>query len=451
MNSLVKKQYINKKAKFNAIFFPGFPGEYKDRPLMEDLKKLNFNIYSIVYPGTYGSRGIFSPRSVDKLVKNITTSFNKLNKPVLLVTYSFSTYIILSEIPKFKRLMGILLFSPILDLHQSIKPNFVKDLQEIGKSDGFKIDVSSWKRYITEKDNTYQETYKSWLKNNQNNIPLIFVIGGKDPVIKRQVVNKFLDGYTEGINCNTLMKIEVPKGVHKLDSLYEDKTIYKLLVAITISFKLANKYPNMNFYLWGSTLNYRYSNLDSDIDMILVGDSFSFDDYVYINRFGIQYEKDYGIAMNLSPITYKELDSEERIRSNRGPTFIHEIKYYYLPLKISRKISLRNFSGEVLKNDAIFANDSNIYKSKKGIAHATSEAKAFKYVIKHFLFGAIFYQYTKNNLYPNQNFIEQYYKLSNPYVYKILNKIRKMKSGTGSFPISFVRKVLNLHEELFQQ
>ena len=380
MNNFIKKQFLNKKAKYNAIFFPGFPGEYKDRLLTEDLKKLGFNMYSAVYPGSHGGEGIFNPESVDKMIEIIANYINEQKLPVLLITYSFSTYFILSKLKKFNKLMGVLLFSPIMDVHKSIKPNFIQDLVEISKSEGFNIDINSWKNYVNDNNRKFEENYNNLLKNNTD-IPLVFAIGDNDPVINLPILNGFLNKYITTEGYNKIIKINVENGVHKLDTLYEEKAIYKIIVALVFSYSLEDKYPNMNFYLWGGALNYRYAHSTTDIDIILINKTFGFKDFLFLNRYGIQFGKDFGVQMDLSYNTDLEFSSGEIIRSNRGPSFVHELKYYYWPLKLSRKIVIPDYPDEVIKADAMFADSSNLYKSKKGILFGTNETTSLKYVM----------------------------------------------------------------------
>lgn len=446
MNNLIKKQHVSKESKYNAVFFPGFPGEYKDRSLMDDLKRLKYNIYSVVYPGSHGGNGLFSPKSVENIIEETAKFTNDQKLPVLLVTYSFSTYFILSKINKFKKVIGVLLFSPIMDVHMSIKSDFISELDVISKSEGFNIDLDSWKNFVSKLDNNFELNYRRLLQKNDN-VPLLYAIGEKDTVINLPVVNGFLDKYRDEFGYNRIFKMNVPEGIHKLDSLYEGQKIYKIIVALTFAYSLEKKYPKMNFYLWGGVLNFRYTFTSMDIDVILVNPTFDFDDFLFLNRYGSQFDKEYGVHMDLSYDADVELSSSEIIRSNRGPSFIHELNYYYLPLKISRKITIPDYSKEIIEVDAKFADSSNLYKSKKGILFGTNEESSLKYVIKHFLYSTYYIQYLKGNLIPDQNFIEKYYKTDSPKIYKILTKIRKIMSESGKYEPEFVKKVMKLHEE----
>ncbi len=447
MKNLIKTQFVNKNSQYNAIFFPGFPGEYKDRPLMEDLKKLGFNIYSVVYPGSHGGEGTFSPESTDRIIEESAKYINKQKLPVLLVTYSFSTYFILSKIKEFNKLMGVLLFSPIMDVHKSIKSDFVKELEEISKSEGFNIDIKSWRQFVKKLDNKFESNYQKLLNQNIN-VPLVYAIGDKDPVINLPIVNNFLDTFRRESGYNRIFKINVPEGLHKLDTLYEGQRIYKIIAAIVFAHSLEKKYPKMNFYLWGGALNYRYSFTSNDIDVILINKDFGFDDFLDLNRYGIQFGKDYGVYMDLSYNTDLELYSSEIVRSNRGPSFIHELKYYYFPLKISRNISIPDYPKEVIEADAKFADSANLYKSKKGILFGTNEKSSLKYVVKHFLYSTYYAQYLMGNFTPDQNNIENYYKKTDPVIYKVLLKIQQIMSRNGEYEPAFAKKIMKLHEKL---
>jgi hypothetical protein len=204
----------------------------------------------------------------------------------------------------------------------------------------------------------------------------------------------------------------------------------------------------MNFYLWGGALNYRYSFTSNDIDVILINPNFGFDDFLFLNRYGIQFGKDYGVYMDLSYDTDNELSSSEIIRSNRGPSFVHELRYYYFPLKVSRNISIPDYPKEIIETDAKFADSSNLYKSKKGIIYGTKEETSLKYVVKHFLYSTYYAQYLTGNLTPDQNNIENYFKKTNPKIYKTLRDIQKIMSENGSYTPAFAKKVLNMHEDL---
>jgi hypothetical protein len=203
----------------------------------------------------------------------------------------------------------------------------------------------------------------------------------------------------------------------------------------------------MNFYLWGGALNYRYTFNSKDIDIILINPKFEFDDFLFLNRYGVQFGKDYGVYIDLSYNTDDELLSSEIIRSNRGPSFVHELKYYYFPLKLSRKISIPDYSREVVEADSKFADSSNLYKSKKGILFGTNEEISLKYVVKHFLYSTYYTQYLSGNLNPDQNNIENYYKKDNPQIYKTLKEVQNIMDQNGKYSPEFAKKVLTLHEK----
>lgn len=448
----IKRQYFDKKNNYHAVFLPGLPGEFHDRPLTEDLKRLGFNIYSLVYPGTYKVKGTLSPQSVSESIKQLSGYFNKLKSPTLIVTYSFSTYFILPHLKSFNNLLGVLFFSPILDLHKSVNSDVIAEMKRLSNNDGFNVDVKSFQKQIFDNDNLCIENYLKLIqKSKQAEVPLIFFVGQKDSVIKRTLVDKTLDKFRLVNGLNTLYKINVKKGHHKLDSLYEEGTAYKLIATIVFSHLISKRFPKINTYLWGAALNYRYGNKKSDIDLILIDKKFDLDDYVYLNKLVNKFNAWSGVVIDVIVNITQELNSLERIRSNRGPSFIHELSYYYFPIRQGRKIKFRSFTDELLKKDAIFADSLNVYRSEKALLNYSPNSPASNWILKLFIYGTYYNQYLRNNLNPDQNFIEKYYQKKNQKVYRLLNKIRHVKSQGKLVSLNFLKQVVQTHRSLFQE
>jgi len=445
------EQHKSNKSRYVALFLPGFPGEYRERELTNDLVKLGFDIYSVKYPGTYDAKGVFSPASVTKSIK---TSLNKLkqqNKPILMITYSFSTYFVLDCLNSNSNFLGVIFFSPILDLKLSISNDFLKHLTEYDTNKKFNIDYKGFSDFIASSSIDYLEKYKGKLKKvTKNRYPLIFAIGNDDKGIKVNMVKTFLNSYRKKHGFNKLFVMDIDNTHHKLDSLYKNHHIYKFIAGIVFSNKVEEKYPDINIYTWGALLNYKYSNEKSDIDMILIDKEFSLSDYVFLNKLVNQFNSKFSVTVDIIVNTHKELQSKERIRSNRGPSFIHELQYYYFPLLVNDKLKLSSTTKKDIQKDALRANYLNIYISKKALLNYPPGSTASNWIMKIFIIGCYYHQYLLGNLYPDQNNIEDYYKKTDKLTYNQILKIKEIKKNNyKGVTLGLLKKLVINHQKLF--
>lgn len=241
MDKLLKLRHKSENSDFISLFLPGFPGEYKDRPLFDDLKSYNSDIYSLTYPGTYSESGEFSLTSVMNAVKECLAVFRPLNKPILLISYSFSTLFISECIDKKDDIIGLLLFSPITDLKNSIYEDFINTLNELqnANTDSFNINIESFNRYIADSiDHNYLNRF---LKLKILQIPMFFFLGEKDQGVK-------IDKVFAKINALELQQkliFKVKEGEHALNTLYDDKFVKRAVLSIVFSYKLRKTLHNI--------------------------------------------------------------------------------------------------------------------------------------------------------------------------------------------------------------
>lgn len=450
MNKTLQQHFYSKENKFNTLFLPGVPGEFRDRPLISDLKKLGSNLYSVVYPGTYGTKGVFSIESTKHALSDAIDHLNITKLPLLIIGYSFSTLFIFKSLEKVKKPMGVILFSPIMDLEKSINSDFKKEFASFESSQDFEIDKKSFGQWMTNYGD-YKKRYRDMLDElSQFSAPVIFAIGEKDLVIKTKEIREFLDQYRENEGLNKFSVVSILEGGHRLDSLYMSGEIKRLIVGIVFAHRVALLFPEVSVFTWGATLNYRYANQYTDVDLVIIGKSFSLSNYISLNRLVNQFKTEHGIEVDIVVNTFDELLSKNRIRSNRGPSFIHELKYYYLPLRVGRKFSVIKISKKDIQNDGKFANSLNIYKSKKALLNYPADSPANHWILKNFIIACYYDQYHKGNMYIDQNNIEEYYK-NNPTIHKLLVDIRNYKKNNyRDINLKFLKKVVIAHEQITQ-
>lgn len=436
--------------KFNVLFLPGFPGGYKNRPIIEDLKQLGGNVYTISYPGTPGSNnsGIFSLLSTRLTIKLALTEINKQKLPKIIILYSYST-LFLSEITSFmNNTMAILCFSPIIDLKFSLKNNFVKDLGTLDKR-LYTVNTESFQT----KSKTLSESWKIYLERIktllESKLPIIFVYGGQDESVQSKNLYNMLYKYRSENRFNLAIQIYNSLGTHKLDTLYQKRILKPLLVAIVFSWELRNKFPNLSAYIMGSTINFLSRNKYSDIDIILIKSRWNIPDYSFMKKMAKTYYQKFGIKFDLSINTDIDCQSDKQIRSNRGPTFLHELATYFLPLY--QRSSLRiMYSLENVIIDANAANRNNTYQSHKGLMNYHSGKFSPEMIIKNFIYSCIFDQYQKRNFIIDQNNLTQYYK-SNKAIYSLISQILRIKKESyRNVSDVFLTKIVTLQTKLLK-
>lgn len=406
--SIFKNIYLSKNSKFNVLFVPGFPGGYRDRPLMDDLKALGANIYTMTYPGTNGAEGVFSLNNSEKAVESALKELSKSSLPKLIVTYSFGTLFV-SPLSKFSsNTMGILFFSPIIDLKHCLKENFIEELDSLDKKE-FRINKKSFES----KTKNLQESWRIYapkiaLLVNEN-IPLIFLYGAKDQTVKSDLLYNLLYEYRSKNRFNLATQIFIENGDHHLDTIYEKNILFPILLASIFSYEVKKRYEDISAYVMGSTVNFVSRHKSSDIDLILIKENWVIKDYAFLRNLAKKYQKSFGIEFDISINMYIDCKSRGRIRSNRGPSFLLDLSKHFLPLIVNKKQNII-YSLKDVQKDSQEVNRQNLYQSYKGLMNFNSSKFSAEMVIKNFIYSCAYYQYKdKKDVNIDQNNIVNYY------------------------------------------
>jgi hypothetical protein len=234
MDKFLRTQYQSGNSSYIALFLPGFPGEYKDRRLFDDLKSYGFDIFSLVYPGTYDEEGTFSIASAISATKRALSFLRNLKKPILIVSYSFSTLFVSECFEMADDILGVLYFSPITDLESCIREDFIQTLKGIKEINGqkFNIDLPEFEKFIGESDN---KSFGRKLEQlGESKIPLFFFIGECDRNVKTADVYRTL----AGVKNPYKIIHKVTEGEHGLDTLYRSDYVKKAVLGLI--------YPEIN-------------------------------------------------------------------------------------------------------------------------------------------------------------------------------------------------------------
>lgn len=447
MDKLLKQRFKPQNADFITLFLPGFPGEYKDRPLMEDLKLFNSAIFSITYPGTYGEQGTFSIQNSIDAVKNAIKNLKSLNLPILIVCYSFSSLLIANCVTDSDPLIGILIFSPVVDLNKSIKDDFITLLKDIQTKNQnlFNVDLESFVAYIETSD---QDSYlKSFNELNSLSVPVCFFLGNNDPGVNISYVYQQI----QSIQINRKIIFRIINGEHQLDTLYKPNYAKRLLLSLIFSLKLKTLSTNIKgVYLWGSTLNYELSHKDSDLDMIIIGEQMSYAFLSQINSLKTKFEEASGVKIDLIFNTLKEINSGKVIRRNRGLLFTYELNSQYLNL--FGNIQINHIKTQELLNDILLMVYSSIYHARKTILNNTINSESRLCNIKNFIYNCYNFLYTVGyqsfNLQDCLNFFEK----NNTDIYMALQKCLKLKvNNYQNIDTDFDLYLMKLTEKLFEK
>jgi hypothetical protein len=216
-----------------SLFIPCFPGGYKERDLFTDMRKFSSDIYTVVYPGTEGIDGVLSPAVVVHSVEEAIAELQNKGKKIILFSYSFGSLQIINSTIDKKNIIGLFLFSPIIDLKHCLFHSFTEQLHTLDKtvytinSDSF-IDTNknlelSWKKY--------EKKLNIWLEKG---ISIVYALGLQDNSVDQTLINKLLQ---EKLNQENKSRyyLYTCYGTHKLDSIYERKGFIYDLVSTIIS------------------------------------------------------------------------------------------------------------------------------------------------------------------------------------------------------------------------
>lgn len=447
MDKLLKTQYQSNKSDFITLFLPGFPGEYKDRPLFDDLKSYGSDIYSLIYPGTYDENGAFSVDSAIIATKEALHTLRKLKKPILIVAYSFSTLFVSECVEQEDNVLGILFFSPITNLKNCIREDFKKTLHGIKEINGkaFKIDLPLMESFI---DKFSESSYLSDMKQLMAlNIPLVFFIGSQDRNVKTEEVYSLL---SKEKGSQTLI-YRIPEGEHGLDTLYNANYVRKAVLSLILCNNIKKHFTKTSgVYLWGSTLNYPLDSDRSDLDMIVIGEEFSYDSIVKLNELKSQFERLAKVKIDLVFNSQKEISSKKIIRRNRGALYVYEMGWDYFPLFKNIPTPKSPFSR--IKKDVLSMYYSSIYHARKSILNYDFQSEARILNIKNFIYNCRNYLYLEGVKRPTLEQAKNLFKEKNIDVYKalqecILIKTRNYEGLKKDFDVKLMRLLENLFSE----
>jgi len=202
-----------------SLFIPGFPGGYRERPLFDDMRALNSDIYTVVYPGTTANDGILCPDSVVNSIESAIKTLQKISKPLYIFAYSFGTLFLIKSKINVENIVGVFLFSPIFDLKFCLTGLFADELNQLDQS-LFTVDTASFISKHTSENaawNEYIVSLQNWIHPT---IRLIFAIGKYDTVVNQQHVFSLLEQYFNRLSTNNY-PLYLCDGDHKLDSIYQ--------------------------------------------------------------------------------------------------------------------------------------------------------------------------------------------------------------------------------------
>jgi len=448
----MKEKFYSKKNCYNVLFLPGFPGGYRERELTDDLKKLGFNIYTISYYEIQDKQTFGFESSVEQINK----ALGKLNNlPLLIISYSYSTILVTKSMCKnMDNIMGIFFFSPIFDLKHSLQVDFLADLKIMIDKKEIIVNKNAFD-LITQKNiitaiKLYKKDIQLILKKH---IPLIYIFGDRDVVIKTNLVKSVVNEIQKEQNKFNQIKILKTKyGNHKLDSLYKN-IHYKYIVALFAAYELKKALNrDCSIYARGSLINEQFFSDISDIDfVIMINGNFDLNDRIKLNKFKYKLSQKLDTKIDVSIASTSEFGIIDDAISVRGATFFHEIENFYLPIIISKNIRIPKIDKQKIIAGAIKANLANIHKSERALLKYQPGTDDSNFIIKHFLIGCYYDQFCKGNLIFEQQDIKMLYK-KNSTTFKLLQKILEYKKANyTTITLEMLKKYLETHIQLYKE
>jgi hypothetical protein len=445
MENLLKKNFQGEDSSFITLFLPGVPGGYKDRPLFEDLKAYHSDIYSLVYPGTYGKAGEFSIQSSIAAVKAALKSLRELNKPILIVAYSFSTMFLADCLEQGDDLLGVLFFSPITDLNKCIHEDFSQVLRELRFSEdqALRADLQSLDQFI--KNYSEEEYCNSLKKLGDYGFPLVFMMGDEDKTVRTEYVYRLVDE----VKIPQKIIYKIKGGEHKLDTLYAANYVKKVVLSLVLTNLIRKSVTHISgVFLWGSTMNYWLDSPVSDLDMILIGEGFSYKELAEINSLKSEYEQLSKIKIDFVYNSLKEIASEKIIRRNRGILFSYEIENDYFPLY--KNFELPQISFESLKKDVLSMYYSSVYHARKTILNYDFQSENRRLNIKNFIYNCRNYLYLEGFQNPTLDDTLKFLNSRNEQAARALEKCIELKKvNYQGLEKDFDLNLLEILESLF--
>lgn len=441
-NLNLQQRYVDRNAKFQVLFLPGFPGERTERSLIDDLKKLKCNIYSVSYP-SISRASLFNYPNIIKSINQSLEILSARRLPLMIIAHSFGTLPLVDCYKHFDRVFGTILFSPIIDLNSRFKNDCASFLEGLSSRKNFLIYANLFSR--SKSFRTSFNTYKNkLLRVIEKKIPIIYIFGEQDNVGNSK---KIYDRLYELRSCdrfNLFLQILIEDGAQKI---YKRNIIFPLITSLVLSQELKSVFPDVSASIMGSTVNYRFKNENSDVDLILIKSRWTLDDFNKVRRLSRYYNR-LGVKFDISINTYKDCLSSEKIRSNRGPSFLLELSNYFFNILLFKKLKIGYNTAQVL-NDAMEAERHNLYQSYKTLMNYHSSKFTPELSIKCFLWSCVYHLYKKRIFNVDQNNIENYFK-KNKEIYSLINKCRMIRKHNSykSVTYSFLRNIVETHAKL---
>lgn len=415
-----------KKHKYNCLFLPGLPGKIKHFSFFDDITDTGGKIYWLQYSGTYNNTQS-NKFTVDSSIQDIKESLDQLSKeglPILIIAYSYSTYLInLIDFSDYPLLFGMSLFSPIYGLSKKyIGEDFVKTIEQMVGEGDVRGDLSYWKDYIL---NTTPDCLgDAFSRLSEYSFPVMLAYAQGDTVIGAEVLSRELDQFRDGVNSNKLLVFCQPFGYHRVDSYYSDNiSVFFRSLEIEIDLRSILD-ENIYIYLWGSSLNYSYSGKGSDIDLLIFYDGYV-EKYKELNNYVESYNSSHKMQFDLSINNKTDLKSKKIYRYNRGPVITHELSYAYFPLRPAGDIidlDWEDVTSDVYNASLILCNE-----SKKILGKCDLKSERVKKIIKYSITVFTYLQYIKGRKYLNLNRVEDYLDKSDSFYKQVSRSIELKK------------------------
>lgn len=415
-----------KNHKYNCLFLPGLPGKVKQFSFFDDITDTGGKIYWLQYSGTYNNAKS-DKFTIDSSIQDVKESLDQLSKeglPILIVAYSYSTYIVnLIDFSNYPLLLGMSLFSPIHGLSKKyIGEDFVKTIEQLAGEGDVRCSLSHWEDYVL---NTVPDSFSDVFNRlSSYNFPVMIAYAQGDTVIRAETLSRELEQFCDGADSNKLLVFRQPFGYHRVDSYYSDN-ISVFFRSLEIEIDLEDILDDSIYvYLWGSSLNYNYSGKGSDIDLLIFYDGYV-EKYKELNNYVEYYNNSHKLQFDLSINNKTDLKSKKIYRYNRGPVITHELSYAYFPLRPAEdviKLDWKDITNDVYSASLILCNE-----SKKILGKCDLKSDRVKKIIKYSITVFTYLQYVKGTKYLNLNRVEDYLDESDSFYRQISRSIELKK------------------------
>jgi hypothetical protein len=432
-----------------SLFIPGFPGGYKERDLFSDMRKFSSDIYTVVYPGTDGVKGILSPKSAVSCVVQAIEELQKIGKKILLFAYSFGSLQIISSTIDSQNIIGLFLFSPIIDLKHCLTHSFTEQLATLDNTI-FTINTKSFESKDLDIHNawkSYEKKLDKWLSLG---IPTIFAQGLLDEGVFQVKINELLQQKLNN-SAKPLYFVYTCIGSHKLDSIYKPREVLydmicTFLITTTIEKSLKKKIVSS---IMGSTLNPIFRTHKSDVDLMLFAEEFTVDDLFTIGEINKKFLTNYGTKFDISINTFSELTQKRQIRSNRGKVFIAELYsiFFFFSSNGVLELPKQKITWLKVKQDILNSNKINVYQAKKAILNPGSLRFHTQSILKIYVQTLIYHAYLENSRVINFNLIKMFYK-KNKLIYELLENAITIKISDSELKNDELKLMISQCENL---